>query len=233
MVIKYTIHRIRPNVFMVVVPDNYDRSMLFLRVQEYAESPSSKMRRHSFDILDFIKWYTETFDTEGFTYAADWNGFNISFRSAMTCYKDLPAKWVNKYDDTFICVLQQISEMLAAEPSLAHSAYIIGTNSINSVTAQHEKYHAMYATNAAYRRTANEAIRQVIPRHIYHKIRKNMIAIGYFDNDYTIHNEMQAYLRGRDWDHPDISENIDKRTLRSIHHKLHEMLSTTSVKLGR
>lgn len=219
MFIQYKIHRLLPNIFLVVVPDEYERSMLFLRVQEYSESPNANIRGKSFDILDFIKWYTLKNDN-AFTYAEDWNGFNISFKSAMECYKKLPKNLTNKYDRVFMRILTQVSELLSDRPELAKKAYIIGAESTNSVTAHHEIYHALYFTDAKYRSKANKAIDTIIPTKIYKKLRANLVSIGYFDNDFTIYNELQAYLRGRDWDHPDLIKGISRQVLRNVHRKL-------------
>lgn len=226
MTIHYTIKQVKPNVFLVIVPDEYERSMLFLRVQEYSESPNPRIRGQTFDILDFVKWYTNEHN-KAFTYADDWNGFNISFKSAMQCYKDLPEKLTNKYDLVFLDILKQISKMLLRThrgAELAQNAYIVSAGSAKSVTAYHELHHAQYYTDPAYRRRANAVIKTVIPAPIYNRIRQNLIRIGYYDNDFTIHNEMQAYLRGRDWTHPDIGVGIDKRVLGRIHKNMADAL---------
>lgn len=224
MTIRYKIHRIKPNVFLVVVPNEYDRSMLFLRVQEYSESPNPKIRGQSFDILDFIEWYTHE-NKGNFTYADDWNGFNLSYKTATECYNKLPAKFVNKYDKVFMEILTQIKKYLRnVEPALAKKAYIIGADSPNSVTAHHEVYHAYYFTDDKYRSHANAMLKKHIPTNLYNKLRKNLTRIGYLDQPFTIQNEMQAYLRGRDWNHPDLLVGINKQTLRNVHRAFAESM---------
>jgi hypothetical protein len=217
MAIHYKIHLVKPNIFLVVVPNEYDRSMLFLRVQEYSESPNPKIRGQSFDILDFIEWYTHK-NKGSFTYAEDWNGFNLAHKTAMECYQKLPREYVNKYDRVFMKILTEINKSLASVSRAdAQNAYIIGADSTNSVTAHHEVYHAYYFTDANYRKYANAMLKEHVPSNIYNKIRRNLMAIGYLDNPFTIQNEMHAYLRGKDWSHPDILVGINKGTLRRIH----------------
>jgi len=224
MTIHYQIHRIKPNVFLVVVPKEYDRSMLFLRVQEYSESPNPKIRGQSFDILDFIEWYTH--ENQGnFTYADDWNGFNLSYKTASECYNKLPEKFVTKYDRVFMQILRQITKSLASLPrEEAKKAYIIGADSTNSVTAHHEVYHAYYFTDPKYRSHANAMLKKHVPAKLYHKLRKNLTRIGYLDQPFTIQNEMQAYLRGRDWNHPDLLVGVTKETLRRVHRNFAESM---------
>jgi len=73
----FTIKEVRPRIFLIEFGSRYDLAMYFLRYQEYYESPSPRFRGKSFKILDFMKWYSETYGGGVFTYPNDWAGFNI------------------------------------------------------------------------------------------------------------------------------------------------------------
>lgn len=221
-----TIHRVTPLIFAVVVPDDYDRSMLFLRAQEYSDSPNIQFRGKSFDLFDFMKWYSQ--QNEGdFTYAEDWAGFNIPFQTAMDCYHDLPKKWINDYDIEFARVLKHIAKQLGNAKDKAN-AYIIGVDALNSRTFRHEMYHAKYFTNSDYRRLTNKWIKE-LSKDIYQKFRSNLIKVGYANKNFVIHNEIQAYLLGQDWNHPDFIRGIPKRRVRLLHEQFNAFLNDANV----
>ena len=215
----YKIKRITDNIFLIVVPDDYERSMLFLRVQEYSESPNRKFRGKSFDLMDFIKWYTLQNKDKCFSYGDDWVGFNTSYLNAVQCYKKLPFKYVTKYDFIMLDILREISHKIGSSNLSSKNVYMIGTGSADpkNVTTQHEIFHAYYFTSSLYRKKVKEAIHNCIPKHIYDRLRSNLVQMGYLNQNYTIHNEMQAYLRGKDWNHPGLSTKISKGTLNQIH----------------
>lgn len=207
--IRYKIHCVAPKIFAVIVPNHDDRSLLFCRIQEYSESPNPQFRGQTFDMQDFVKWYNHG----QFTYATDWQGFNVSFRNAIKCYSDLPAHLMTVYDDIFVIILAEIAKLIG---NTTDNAYIISSEGLNSITMQHEMFHALYFTDAKYRKQTVKTLKR-LPKNVYKKLRSNLIHIGYFDDDYVIHNEMQAYMRGRDWNHPNVSEGIDIKTLKRIH----------------
>ena len=54
MNIDYKITEVKPNVFAVIIPNQYDRAMTFCRVQEFYESPNpyfSFFKNNSFIVL--------------------------------------------------------------------------------------------------------------------------------------------------------------------------------------
>jgi hypothetical protein len=53
-----TIKEVKDRVFAEVIPDDYERCMTFLRVQEYYESPNPDFRGKDFDIWKYIEWYS-------------------------------------------------------------------------------------------------------------------------------------------------------------------------------
>lgn len=224
--IHYEIHCVAPKIYAVIVPNADDRSLLFCRIQEYSESPNPRFRGKDFDMHDFVQWY-QSVNGGKFTYARDWQGFNVSFRSAIKCYGSLPSALYTFYDHIFVQILARIVASTVHE-----NAYIISSESLKSITMQHEMFHALYYTKAAYRRKTDEALAK-LPRSVYHKLRSNLIGLGYFDNDYVIHNEMQAYMRGRDWTHPNTSAGIPRKLLKQAHQLVASELSDSEFELPK
>lgn len=202
------VRRLQNNIFAIVIPDAYRRSMVFLRVQEYSDSSKPKFRGHSFDILDFIDWYT--MENGDFSYANDWEGFNVPYQIAIECYRKLPDKWVTKYDMEFLDCLRQISEQLN---SLTKKAYIIGVDSLSSRTFRHEMSHAMYYMDPDYRSKTKTLLDQIQPK-IYNRLRRNLLNMGYTDT--VIETEIQAYLK-TDWSHPEFKQGLSASTMKRLH----------------
>ena len=105
MEIKYKLTEVKPNVFVVVVKEKYDRAMLFCRVQEYYESPNTKFRGKNFSMWDYMKWYASNHN--GFSYADDWSGFNIPFDVLEKCYRNMQ-KFETPYDEVMYKIYWEI-----------------------------------------------------------------------------------------------------------------------------
>lgn len=221
MKIKYTIHRLSDLVFEIIVPDSYDRAMLFLRPQEYMESPNPKFRQHSFDIWDFAKWYSSIESPNaGFTYATDWSGFNFPLIEAIKCYEKLPDKYLTDYDLVFMKILKQILARVNKED--IPRVYIISYDKKGSVVMYHERYHACYYTNPIYKRVADKLL-ETIPKQTKNQLIQNLKEMGYHLS--VLKNEIQAYLRGKDWSSPAVWKGIDRDTLRRVHQRYDRELS--------
>jgi len=199
--IDYRIVEPWPDVFLVLVPDDYDRAMLFLRAQTCYESPSARFRGRPFDLWDYVKYYTQ--EHGSFSYARDWRGFNLPYTAARDCYAALPQRYVTKYDRAF----QRLLGDLGARVERPRRAYIVGADREGSRTAQHELYHARYFTDRAYRARAN-ALLDALPAPLVAQLRRNLLALGYVDDDRILRDELQAFLqalnsrrfaRGLDW----------------------------------
>ena len=125
------------SILVVIVPDKFDRAMLFCRVQEYYESSNDNFRGKYFDIWDYLKWHQQEFNC---AYWELWEGFNVPVQVAKGCEGD------TKYD--------ALMEFLCNDTD---STYIIGVDAIDSEIYRHEMAHALYYTNEAYR-TAQDSI---------------------------------------------------------------------------
>ena len=180
--IDYKIKKIVDKIYAVIVPDFYDRAMLFVRPQEFYESPHSKYRNKSFCIFEFMKWYSLQEDRFGaFTYADDWGGFNIPFDVAVECYKKCDMQ--TPYDTIFnIDILGSIND---------NGSYIIGIDDTDTGLYDHELAHALYHTNKEYKKEMLLNIK-MLPDNMVDEINKHLKEIGYTSKVYD--DEIQAYL---------------------------------------
>lgn len=185
MIINYKIKEVKPKIYSVVVKDDYDRAMLFLRVQEYYESPNPKFRGKSFDIWDYMKWYSKKYE-KGFTYADDWSGFNIPLEVGYNCY-DKHYDTYTPYDEIMEKIIYDIYEMNGDRCD----GYIIGSSNTQGDTFKHEVCHGLYHTNKEYRKLANKNVK-LLPKEHYTIFKNNLLEMGYTNK--VIDDEIQAYL---------------------------------------
>ena len=185
MDIKYKIKEVKPHIFSVVVKNDYDRAMLFLRVQEYYESPNPKFRGKSFDIWDYMKWYSKEYE-RGFTYGIDWSGFNIPLEIAYNCY-DKHYDTYTPYDEIMEKIVFNIYEMNGDDCN----GYIIGSENTSGSTFKHEVCHGLYHTNNEYKKLANKNVK-LLPKEHYTIFKNNLLEMGYTNK--VIDDEIQAYL---------------------------------------
>ena len=185
MVIKYKIKEVKPNVFAVIVKDKYDRAMLFCRAQEYYESPSAKFRGKNFSIWDYMKWYHEQ-NCWGFSYGADWSGFNIPFKTIQECYHKL-----NKIESPYDKVMDEIIRKIKSMP-FDSNTYVIGCANTTDGTFKHEVCHALYHTNKDYKKQM-DALTHGLPKKYYNTFKSNILEMGYAEK--VVYDEIQAYLQ--------------------------------------
>lgn len=133
-IIKYKIKQIFPGLFAIEVPNQRDLALLFLRVQEFYESPNPEFQNNVFDIADFLQWYEKSsyhlnIDENSIekskgkslkksieAYVNDWSGFNFPLSVAKNCYMKLFKFNENRkkiipltiYDKVFLEILDYI-----------------------------------------------------------------------------------------------------------------------------
>ena len=207
MKIDYKIKEVRPNIFAVIVKDHYHRAMLFLRVQEYYESPNPEFRGKSFNIWDYIEWYSRR-NKDVFTYAFDWGGFNIPLEVAYQCYDTLTDSYTS-YDEVMENIIHQIYELNID----GSNGYIIGAPSTDDDTFEHEVCHGLYATNKEYKELVDE-VTIAIPFKDYQTFRKNLLKMGY--NGIVIDDEIQAYL-STNYDYSKFSKGVSRKLCKELH----------------
>lgn len=178
---KYKIKAVRPDVFAVVVPNDYDRGMLFWRVQEFYESPSKKFRGSSFSVWDYAKWYAGKYGG-GFSYPVDFVGFNLPLVVAKKCYE------VNEPETPYDREMQSIVESIFVN---GERQYIIGAGSLKGDTFDHEMAHAMYYTDMVYRNEM-DGVTDSLSGPVSDRLRRNIRKIGY--HSAVVRDEIQAYM---------------------------------------
>lgn len=214
MKIKYKIKPVKLNVFAVVVPDDYDRAMLFCRAQEYYESPNKKFRGKDFSIWDYMKWYNNQYG-RGFSYGADWSGFNIPFDIVWNCYQSNDME--TPYDEIMWDILGEIDNKM----DINKKAYIIGVDSLDSETFNHEIAHGLYYTNKQYKELMDEVTLTISTKN-YQTFRNNLIEMGYTDS--VINDEIQAYL-STNWKNRKFMNGVSSQECKELHKQYKNIFS--------
>jgi len=192
---QYRIKEVKPNIFAVIVKDKYDRAMLFCRFQEYYESPNSKFREKNFSIWDYMKWYSDKYG-RGFSYGADWTGFNIPWKVVNACICKL-----NKFETPYDHIMNEISYEVGRKST---NGYIIACKDTKGDTFKHEVCHGLYYTDAAYRKKV-DAVTKQLPKEHYDIFKKNLMEMGYATK--VIDDEIQAYLQC-DYKHKNFAKGV-------------------------
>jgi len=212
MKIDYKIEEVRPNIFAVIVKDHYHRAMLFLRVQEYYESPNPQFRGKNFNIWDYIEWYSRR-NKDVFTYTFDWGGFNIPLKTAWDCYEKL-SEYESPYDAVMDEIIRTIEMIMFNKKNTRNwNGYIIGAPSTDDDTFEHEVCHGLYATNKEYKELVDE-VTMAIPFKDYQTFRKNLLKMGY--NGIVIDDEIQAYL-STNYEYSKFSKGVSRKLCKDLH----------------
>jgi hypothetical protein len=177
---KFKVKEIRPNIIAVAIADNYDRAMLFWRVQEFYESPCKRFRGGKFSIWDYARWYSRK--TGCFSYPKDFVGFNLPLVVAKKCYETNPME--TPYDE-------EMNELVNSLFVNGERQYLIGTESFKGGIFEHELAHALYYTDMDYKLEMDNLTKS-IPKKSLAIFRKNLLKIGYHTG--VVKDEVQAYM---------------------------------------
>lgn len=184
MKIEFKLTEVKPRIFFFDFKNRYDCNMFFLRYQEHYESPNPKFRGKAFEILEFMKWYSEAYGDGAFTYPVDWGGFNIPGQVAADVWH-LGIADKNIYD----------YEMRQAyHHCLDHYGdgkfYFIG--SVGKGDAfNHEVAHGLFYTRPDYKKEMTALVKALKPAH-YESICNTLQKMGYTPKVFI--DECQAYL---------------------------------------
>jgi hypothetical protein len=216
--VNYSINIVEPNIFAVIIKDQYERAMTFCRVQEFYESPNKKFKNKSFSIWEYMDWYSKK-GKKGFSYPADWSGFNFPVSVILDCYK---RHWMNTgdpelfetpYDEVLYNIVRAITDKVGL--SNCHNGYVIGTDKLGGSLFEHEICHAKYHTDKKYKRAVNCVTRRLkrgLPEH-YKILKKNILNMGYSAS--VVDDEIQAYMQYGASDHK-FSSGIEGSIINSI-----------------
>lgn len=216
--VNYFIEIVEPRIFAVVIKDKYERGMTFCRFQEFYESPNRKFRGKGFSIWEYMDWYAKK-NNRGFSYAADWSGYNIPVNSIVNCYKEhwmdirKPELFETPYDQVMSDILADITHEVGASDCI--NGYIIGTDVNKGSLFQHEVCHAKYYIDPRYRRAVNgvtQRIKKALPKQ-YQTLRKNVLNMGYTPK--VVDDEIQAYMQ-YGYDEPRFRNDLEMSILNSL-----------------
>lgn len=129
----------RPEIYLIESKSRQDLAQMFMRFQEYYESPEFKGKIFSVD--EFVHWYTQKY--KAFTYTRDWYGFNI------------PASVLEPFrNGQFDPLTSKETNLLKLCEKADANSYIIGVTpnaEYFKETVKHEFIHGAFHVNHFYR----------------------------------------------------------------------------------
>ncbi len=190
--LKCEVVEVKPYIFAVVVKNDYDRSMLFCRYQEYYESPYPEFYRKFFTLEEFMKIYSEKRNMSFFSYPIDWIGYNIPSDVLIESY-NLFKNTGSFYDEIMGQIIDFCENKSKIENGVTNKWYILGVDKINSKVLKHEIAHGYYYTNLEYREKMDTHISKIKETDFLF-FKDTLINIGYRDDKTIIYDEIQAYM---------------------------------------
>lgn len=166
------IKEIYKNIILVESDKSSDLAKVFLRFQEFYESP--KFRNTIFSLNEYRLWYSKT--NGAFTYYDDWSGFNIPGEVTIPFRTGL-----------FDHLSPEEKELLDKIPHRLEKYYIIGISKDKDVY-NHELCHALYYTNSKYK----QEVDKILKKYDLSKLSQFLRELGYHES--VILDECHAYL---------------------------------------
>lgn len=157
-------------------------SEVFVRIQEFYESQFKEIQGQYFKLADLKKLYIE--QRGSWSYYSDWGGFNV------------PGKVVREFFEVFKKDLRRHEKRIlnSIKDIKDNKFYLIGTETVNRWTFDHEVAHAFYRLIPSYRRRANNIVAHFKMRFPdeYTNMVKVLKGWGYCNK--VITDEIHAYL---------------------------------------
>lgn len=182
---------IRPKIFALSIKDDYQRTMLFCRYQEFYESPLEGIRGKFFTWEKYMMLYKNKYKKNTFTYPDDWAGFNIPsevLKEAIQVFKDD----IGPYD-YFMNEIFEYCDQYSSNGGPKTKWYLIGANGFKSKTMNHEIAHGLYYTDQQYKENCDNLVSEIKPQH-YKKLTNKLVKMGYIDDKKIIDDEIQAFM---------------------------------------
>jgi len=192
---KYVIGEVkemRPQIFAVSIKDNYQRTMLFCRYQEFYESPFHEIRGKFFTWEKYMIIYKNKWKNKLFTYPEDWSGFNIP-SNIVEKGLDVFSKDKGPYDEIMNNIFCHCDNHSLKINKTRTKWYLIGADSFKSNTMNHEIAHGLYYTSKEYRKNCIDLISEIKPIH-YEKLKNRIVKMGYINDKKIIDDEIQAFM---------------------------------------
>jgi len=164
------------NIYLIESRNRQDLADMFMRFQEYYESPVFKGR--VFGVEDFKNWYARKFGS--FTYCQDWDGFNIP-GTVLAPFKNGDFNPLTSHEQRLINLCGGIDD----------NSYIIGVTPSAEYfkeTVQHEFVHGAFHVNSEYKTEVINCISDFNVRPVY----KGLARMGYCDD--VLIDETNAYV---------------------------------------
>ena len=173
------VEEIVEKIFHVQTPTQNELGRIFLRPQEYYESPEFKNKIFSLD--KYIEWYAKNTDEgrkNGFNYYDFWEAFNI------------PSYVLNPfYEGKFTLLTPEEKSLLTAFEGVNHDKfYIIGTYGDDALLEEsiyHELSHGLFYSNPEYKGEILEAYKTKVDEKIKTKV------LGWIQNTGGYHPDVQ------------------------------------------
>jgi hypothetical protein len=202
--VKGVVKEIKPNIYCVLVDDNYDRAMLFCRYQEFYESPYKKFRNKYFTWMEYMRFYKDVWKKKTFTYPEDWSGYNIPSNILQIAHHIFCGE--TEYDNIMNDIYWYcVSDIQKKNEGKDVDWYLIGASSKDLRTLDHEIAHGLYFTNRNYKKDTNKLIKEIKPTH-YDKLKKKLIKMGYVSDKKIINDEIQSFMSTGLYNDLDIKE---------------------------
>ena len=217
--VKGIVKEVKPFIYCAEIDDDYDRAMLFCRYQEFYESPYKKFRGKPFTWMEYMRFYKDAWKKRVFTYPDDWAGYNIP------CNILQQAHHIFCKDTEYDTIMNDIYWYCATDSKnknngTRHDWYLIGANSKDKGTTNHEIAHGLYFTNKEYKKNVTYLIKNIKPPH-YTKLKKILMKMGYVGDKKIIDDEIQAFMstglyNGLDTKELKIYQNDFKKNFRNF-----------------
>ncbi len=189
--VNYTLKKASSGIFVVVVEDSYERAMLFLRCQEFYESPFPDFRGKHFDIFQYMNHYRKENDSSFFTYPGDWGGFNVPGDIVEQCINHVLDDNSDTLATPYDYVMKEIIDAVKAQLEQETRWYLIGVNSEDGRIMDHEISHGLFYVNPEYKEKATALVNS-LPQEVVNNMSYLITSMGYCEE--VVMDEIQAYL---------------------------------------
>lgn len=190
--VKGKVVQLKPQIFCALIDDNYDRTMLFCRYQEFYETPYKQFRNKFFTWEEYMRYYKNKWKKNLFTYPIDWSGFNIP-SNIIEKGLNLFSKDKGPYDEIMNNIWYYCENHPLRYNKPRTKWYLIGASSKDVKTINHELAHGYYYTNSNYKKNVDNLLLS-IPVKIREKIFKKLMKMGYINDTKILMDEAQAFL---------------------------------------
>jgi hypothetical protein len=170
---KITKTKVASGIFLLRFRTQYQLAATLLRVQEHYESP--RFHGRVFSLEEYMDWYAARYGN--FTYYHDWSGFNVPSTALQPFY-----------DGEFDPLSEKEKRLLGLFKGVRGRFYIVGVYGDDKHSLTHELAHALFFTDAVYRKAVQRAMRSYDTR----PLQKRLSNAGYARH--VIPDETQAYL---------------------------------------